>query len=376
MLIRAKRPLARICLTALAALVLGGCARQGAWSPPAAASYLDGRAQQWLDWRDAARAQNTVCISCHTALPYLLSRGVLGQVAHRAATPAPEQRLLASVRERVRLGTGLPPYYPGQAVPSRATEAVLNALILVHRDAPSGQLSPVSETALHEMWALQLASGPDAGSWPWIRFNNEPWEADDSGYYGAALAALAIAIAPQEYRLRPGIQDDLARLRGYLTRAYDAQPLLNRIELLWAAARLPDWIAPDRRDALIAQIWAHQRADGGWNVASLMPDWKRHDGTAQPRGSDGYATGLVTLALQQSGIAPTDVRLQRGLNWLRAHQSHWNGGWSAASLNRHRGLRDGNPRHFMDDAASAFAVLALVQAGSSNPAAQPPDRQP
>jgi squalene-hopene/tetraprenyl-beta-curcumene cyclase len=357
-------------LAVLAALLLGGCARQGIWNPPAAAGYLDHRAQQWLDWRPTARAQNTVCISCHTALPYFLSRGALGQVAHQTATPAPEQRLLASVLERVQLDTRLPPYYPKQAIASRATEAVLNALILVNQDARSGHLRSATETALDEMWASQLVSGPSAGSWPWIRFDNEPWEADDSGYYGATLAALATGIAPQDYRLRPDIQDDLGRLRAYLTRAYDAEPLLNRIELLWAAARLPGLIAPDQRAALLAQIWAHQRADGGWNVASLMPEWRRHDGTTQPPGSDGYATGLVTLVLQLSGIAPTDVRLQRGLNWLRAHQSHWNGGWSAASLNRRRGLRAGNPRHFMDDAATAFAVLALVQAGPSAAAAQ------
>ena len=46
------------------------------------------------------------------------------------------------------------------------------------------------------MWALQQVKGDNAGSWPWLQFNQEPWEANDSGYYGAALAAMAVGIAP------------------------------------------------------------------------------------------------------------------------------------------------------------------------------------
>jgi len=356
-------------LAALAALALSGCARSdaGGWSARAAQHYLDRRAAAWIAWPSAARAQGTVCISCHTALPYLLASDARESRQAGSATPAPQARLLSSILERVRLGMRLPPYYPHQATASRATETVLNALILTDHDAPTGLLSADTQTALAQMWSVQLASGNDAGSWPWIEFNNEPWEAHDSAYFGAVLAALAAERTPAGYRQRPDIQAALARLQSYLASAYAGEPLLNRIDLLWAAGRWPELLAPARRAALLTEIWAQQRADGGWNLASLMPAWRRHDGTAQPSGSDGYATGLVTLALQLSGVPQSDPRLRRGLAWLRTHQSRWTGGWSAASMNhrfRRNPFYDREPRHFMDDAATAYAVLALTQAQS------------
>jgi hypothetical protein len=91
-----------------------------------------------------------------------------------------------------------------------------------------------------------------------------------------------------------------------------------------------------------------------------MPNWKRHDGSSLPDASDGYATGFIAWVLQKSGILASDPRLRRSLTWLEANQSHWNGRWSTESLNRHHGFWE-ESGHFMDDAATAFAVLALVR---------------
>jgi len=352
-----------LAVTSLLVMLSTACARPAglAWNAPAAANYMDQRAVQWMNWPKAARAHETVCISCHTALTYALARRPLGRVLNESSSPVPQRRLLANVLKRVQLWPQLPPYYPNKAVASRGTESVLNALILADDDANEGHLSAATLAAFDDMWALQQTSGAEAGSWPWIQFNNEPWEAYDSGYYGATLAALAIGSAPGDYSLRPSIQDGLGRLRNYLTREYAKQTLLNRIDLLWAAGRLPGIIEPATRDGVLREIWTLQRADGGWSLTSLMPNWKREDGTSQPDGSDGYATGLITLVLQESGVARTDTRLLRGLSWLEDHQSIWNGRWSADSPNHKHGLRD-ETGHFMDDAATAFAVLALVKA--------------
>ena len=350
-----------------AAALAAGCAHPGGdWNRAAAARYLDSRASQWLSWGPAARAHGTVCISCHTTLPYLMARQLLPQ----PGLPTPERRLLADVQERVRAGPGAAPWYPGQAAASRGTEAVLNALILADEDARAGHLSTLAAAALERMWAQQLTSGPEAGSWPWIGFDNEPWEAPDSRYYGAALAALAAATAPDDYLARPPVQERLQLLRNYLTRAYPDQMLLNRITLLWAAGRMPQLMAPDVRRSLIAQIWAQQRADGGWCLASLMPRWARRDGGRQSSDSDGFATAFVVLALRQSGVAPADARLQRGLSWLAAHQNRWRGDWSADSPNHRHGYWD-TTRHFMDDAATAFAVMALSGQSQGNPRPTP-----
>jgi hypothetical protein len=79
------------------------------------------------------------------------------------------------------------------------------------------------------------------------------------------------------------------------------------------------------------------------------------------RQSDGFATGLITLTLQQIGIDRDDPRLLRGISWLIANQNRWNGRWVAHSLNRSRSPLLGYAADFMDDAATAFAVLALTQ---------------
>jgi len=373
--------LAPIAAGLAATLALTGCARSGplGWRPAAAAHYLDVRTQQWLDWSNTARGSGTQCVSCHTTLPYALSRDGLARLTGDAVMPPPQRRLLASVRTRVRLGARLPPYYGGPSTAaSRGTEAVLNALILAEHDArgehagvgaAAGTLiSAPTRAALARMWALQRTGGADAGSWAWLQFHNEPWEGPDSAYYGATLAALAAGALPAAYRQRPQAAAGLARLRGYLLREYSRQPLLNRIDLLWAANALPGLIGASQRAAIIAAIWREQRADGGWNTASLMPGWQRRDGTAQRTDSDGYATGLASLVLQQAGVALPDPRLQRALHWLEHHQGFWTGRWSAASLNRHHGLREGTIRRFMDDSATAFAVMALVRARGAPPA--------
>jgi squalene-hopene/tetraprenyl-beta-curcumene cyclase len=55
----------------------------------------------------------------------------------------------------------------------------------------------------------------------WLNFGLEPWEANDSQYYGASLEALAGGrYSPENYHSAPEIQDQLKLLRGYLGREY------------------------------------------------------------------------------------------------------------------------------------------------------------
>src|SRR4030081_1945268 len=75
----------------------------GTWSPKAAAAYLDQRADWWMGWQGAARDHGTFCISCHTALPYALSRPTLRERLADGAPSTNERRLLDNVTKRVRL---------------------------------------------------------------------------------------------------------------------------------------------------------------------------------------------------------------------------------------------------------------------------------
>ncbi|MGH9741127.1 MAG: hypothetical protein ACRD51_02120, partial [Candidatus Acidiferrum sp.] len=340
------------------------------WNPKAAAAYLDQRAAWWMAWPKAARDHETFCVSCHTAVPYAMTRQFLRRgLAEQGPSPT-ETKLLENVRKRVRLWQDVAPFYSDadrgvyKTVESRGTESVLNALILASsdasNDAPHANLSADTRAAFKNMWAEQQTSGDDSGAWRWLRFKNEPWEADNSDYYGAAMAAVAVGIAPENYRERPKIQNNLQMLRQYLNRESTSQPLMNRAVLLWASAKLPGLLSPEQQNAIIIDLLAKQQPDGGWSLASLAGSWSRHDGTSQESNSGGYATGLIIFALQETGMSTANPHLHRGLAWLVNNQNKAEGSWPAYSLNK-------NKEHhispetvlFMNDAATAYAVLAL-----------------
>ncbi|MFZ0336309.1 MAG: hypothetical protein WAN10_11120 [Candidatus Acidiferrales bacterium] len=332
------------------------------WSPKAAATYLDKRESTWSAWPHAARDRGTFCVSCHTAMPYALARQAVDSALHNA-NPAPDERnLVEDVTKRVRLWKEIEPYYKSQPDQSRGTEAILNALILANNDARSGKLSEETQLAFDEMWSLQQDTGPERGAWQWIEFNNEPWEAYDSPFYGATLAAVAVGLAPENYRSAPQIQQNLKLLSDYFNREYQTQTLLNRISLLWASAKVPGILNAEQQQSIVGEIFGKQQADGGWSASSLVGTWKRKDRTPLVVSSDGYATGLITYVLQQAGVSRDNVHVSSGLLWLARNQTWWNGDWKAYSLNKRRLNPFANPAGFMDDAATAYAVLALTQA--------------
>ncbi len=338
------------------------------WDQKAAAAYLDQRAGWWMEWPKSARDHETFCVSCHTAVPYALSRPALRKPLAESAPSANERRLLDNVTRRVRLWREVAPFYSDadrgayKTVESRGTESVLNALILASNDAQSGQLTSDTRTALDNMWAEQQTTGNKKGSWSWLRFANEPWEADDSDFYGATLAAVAVGTAPGNYRASPEIQNSLKMLREYLNRESAAQTTINRVVFLWASAKVPGLLEPQQQKAIIDEVLGKQQPDGGWSLSALVGSWKRNDGTPQEAKSDGYATGLIAFALQQVGIPHDNSQEKLALAWLTANQNKTEGFWLSYSLNK-------NVEHhmtpttalFMNDAATAYAVLALSE---------------
>jgi squalene-hopene/tetraprenyl-beta-curcumene cyclase len=346
------------------------------WDPKAAAAYLDYREAWWAEWTGSARDHDTFCVSCHTALPYALARPVLRAALAESGPSVNERKLIDNVSKRVRLWNEVGPYYSDQgydpkSAESRGTEAVLNALILASHDAAKGQLGDDTRAAFSNMWALQQAAGEKRGSWPWLQFDQEPWEANDSGYYGATLAAIAVGTAPGNYADAPEIQGNLTRLREYLNREEAAQSTINRVFLLWSSTKLRQLLAPEQQKAIIDEILSKQQADGGWRLASIAWKWNgwslksfanmwlREDGTPMEGKSDGVATSLTILALEEAGVPPDNTQLRRGLSWLMSNQNAAEGFWPASSVNKRRHQSSDTGR-FMSDAATAFAVLALT----------------
>jgi squalene-hopene/tetraprenyl-beta-curcumene cyclase len=353
----------------LAAVIVGAGLRAEAadprtWDPKAAAAYLDQRAEWWSTWPNAARDHGTYCVSCHTAAPYALARPALRRPLGERERSATETKLADNVVKRVTHWNEMAPFYPDQTrgIPksseSRGTESILNALVLAGRDAERGRMSDEGRTAFANMWALQMKTEALSGAWAWLNFHYEPWESGDAPYFGASMAAIAVGTAPDAYAESPEIQDNLKALRTYFQREFDRQPLFNRVMVLWASTRLKDLVQPAARASIVDAVLARQQDDGGWATASLGA-WKRIDGSALDLHSDGYATGLVTLALQQSGLPATNPQLVKGLDWLRAHQDRTTGQWPASSLNKQRDPAS-DAGKFMSDAATAYAVLALT----------------
>jgi squalene-hopene/tetraprenyl-beta-curcumene cyclase len=338
------------------------------WDPRTAAAYLDEREVWWVEWHGSARDHGTFCISCHTVLPYALARARLDPMLHASLPSASETRLANDVLKRVRLWSQTQPYYtdkrngPHKSAQSRGTEAVLDALIQATEDARTGRLTPDTRAALDDMWAQQETTGDAAGAWAWLDFGLQPWEMKDAQYFGAAMAALAVGTAPEDYRSTPAIREPLQRLRAYLDRNYSAQPLHQRLALLWADTALPGLLPSDRRQSIIDAALHAQNSDGGWSLYALAPSDRRGVWMLR-RWSDGYATGFVTFVLQRAGVPLDNPELQRGLAWLEHHQQP-GGLWAAYSVNERMDWSSPKGR-FMSDAATGYAVLALTESSGA-----------
>ncbi|HMF18118.1 MAG TPA: prenyltransferase/squalene oxidase repeat-containing protein [Gemmataceae bacterium] len=342
------------------------------WSPKAAAKYLDGRADWWLGWSGAARGQGTACLSCHTSVPFALARPALGEKLDEKTAGTVEKKLIGILDKRVQnwdkiLADAGPdknpfiPFYGNKRKPSAlGTEAVLNALILINFDVHrgNGALQPASKQALAHLWEQQQKNG----AWLWLDFGLNPWESDGA-YFGASLAALAVGKAGKGYYDQPNIRTNVDALKKFLNTQYAHQPLHHRLTVLWASSALPGILTAANQKKLVAEIHSVQETDGGWSLARLgkkmldKGNWQSHG--KYPEGvSDGYATGLVVLALKHAGIGMDDPKLKQGIAWLESRQK--DGTWPASYPNRPRDPQSDIGK-FMRDAATSFAILALTE---------------
>jgi len=327
-------------------------------------------------WPPARRDHGTFCVSCHTVAPYALARPALRAVLGEQAPSQAERALLESVTKRVRQWDKIAPFYtessgPNKSFQSRGTEAVLNALILASTDARNGRLTADSRAAFDHMWALQEKIGDQKGAWPWLDFGNEPFEAADSAYYGASLAAVAVGMAADNYRAEPAIRNHMAQLAGYLRSECSRQSLINQVIALWASTICPGLLPAAQQKSIIDKVFGQQRPDGGWglsslgwtwkgsNVRSLVNLWFRSNDAPFAAKGDGYATGVIVFVLIQAGVPHEDIHLRRGRTWLTRNQNQTEGSWPGYSLVNRRDPTSGTGL-FMNDAATAYAVLALT----------------
>jgi squalene-hopene/tetraprenyl-beta-curcumene cyclase len=344
------------------------------WDAAGAARYLDTRMAWWRGWPKAQRDHGTVCVSCHTALPVALARPALRGELGKSDISDAERQMLGDVAKRVWMWREVEPFYTDQKVglpkssESRSVEAVLNALILVSRDtggfgggfgARTGHLGPDTRQAFANMWPLQMQVGDLKGGFPWLTFKLEPWESVTATYWGATLAALAVARAPDDYAASPDIQDHVAALRIYLRGGMASQSLFTRALILWADSDLHGVIEPAQRQAVIDELVKVQGADGGWSLTRLS-SWQRIDGSKLDDERDGMATALITLILEDAGLPIGAPPIKAARRWIAAHQDRATGSMPAKSINKDRDPK-ADAYLFMTDAATGYAALAMMK---------------
>jgi squalene-hopene/tetraprenyl-beta-curcumene cyclase len=324
-----------------------------------AARYLHERTEWWLTWKRAEKENGTVCMSCHTTVPYLLARSVLDL---EPIKDDPRERLLKSVRQRVKDWETGKPYTASRPAQSRGSESILNLLALALDDASAKRKEPSEDTrrALANLWSQQIkpTEGKDEGGWEWIEAGLSPWESR-ANYFGAALAAFAVATVPGYLTdAPPQDRKQLDLFRNYLQAHFPKQNLHDRLTLAWASGRWPELLSAEGKQQLFKDILAKQNDDGGWSAGSLV-EWKRPDGKAHATVSDGYGTALVVAALKQLAKDQQRKPLEQGIAWLKTHQTT-DGTWQAQSLNRDY-AKGAEPGLFMTDAATGWAIWALAE---------------
>jgi hypothetical protein len=336
-------------LTAFATFTLAATANvmTADWSPQAAARYLDGRQKEWFEWKTAA-SPNGPCVSCHTGMTYLLARPALRRALKEDQPTIYERGLM----DRLRSNIGAKP--PGAL---QDVEVIFAAMFLAREDEHHAMSEP-TQKAFEQLWALQRTEAPAKGAWKWYAANLDPWEHSGSGYFGASLAMLALGSTPADYQQRADTRERVTAVSAYLAES-SARPLHDRLTLLWTSSTRPSVLSDAQRASLVSEVFAKQQADGGWTLESLGP-WTVHPDAAPATGSDAYATSYTAFVLGQAGVPPSHAGLSRALAWLRSHQDPATGAWPAVSMNKRRPAGSMEAL-FMQDAATAFASLALLE---------------
>lgn len=356
-------PAAALCAVAFVPHVGAAPKKTAGWDVAAAARYLDGRMDWWREWPKGERDHGTRCISCHTSLPHTLAgpalRSQLGTTKHSVS----DMGMFDDVVKRVYLWDEVEPFYPDQTrgVPksaeSRSVEAVLNALVLATRDQERGHFGPDTRQAFTNMWALQMQKDDGMkGGFTWLNFKLEPFESPTATYWGATLAALAVARAPEDYAADPAIAANVESLRAYL-RSGVSGSLYTRTLILWADSQLHGVLDDAQKEKIVADVLAAQGADGGWSLPSLS-SWQRIDGSVLPDESDGYATAVSALVLRETGMPLTAPALKAARTWIARNQDKKTGALPAKSINKDR--QPGTDAYlFMTDEATGMAALVM-----------------
>jgi len=300
-----------------------------------AVRFLDSAALVWQKQRK--------CFACHSNYAFLMARPA---ITHDV--PAHKQ---------IREATEYLAMHP-RKMGYQATEAVMVASVLAQNDAATtGKLHPATRFALDRIWDFQC----EDGGWTWLNNNEPPSEIDD--HYGVTMVAIGVGVAPDKYSETPAARKGLEKIREYFRNNPPANVHHRAMKML-ASLHAEGIMTDAERREVIKYLFALQKRDGGWNLATLGTNWKRSDGTPQDyETSDGYGTGFVIYALRTVGVPADDTRIQKGIQWLKTNQRA-SGRWFTRSM-------DKDSLHYITHSGTAYAILALAACGEIAPPTPP-----
>src|SRR5439155_21746960 len=132
--------------------------------------------------------------------------------------------------------------------PREDAYVVATAAALAFSDAASTRkLHPLTREALDAMWKYQRKDG----GWNWIKCNWPPLESDD--HYGVTLAALAVGVAPDDYKNTDAAKKGLDGIRRYL-KTTKSTMRHHRAMLLWASTYLDGFMNEEERKATVKEL--------------------------------------------------------------------------------------------------------------------------
>ena len=234
-----RMPRLRLALTIAVLLAAADAAPVRAeWNPALAARYLDARQKEWFAWKTAQSADGP-CVSCHTGMTYLLARPVLRRVLHEAEPTAFETGLLNRLRTKMAQAGGRRARHRR----GRPRRDVLQPRRRPHRDELA------REAGVRPAVGAPGSRRARQGRLAVVRANLDPWENPESGYYGAALVALALGQAPEAYRQDPRAGRLPPSLIAFLANPPPPPRLHDRLALLWASTSTPALLCRRRRAA-------------------------------------------------------------------------------------------------------------------------------
>jgi len=292
----------------------------------AAVRFMDSAALTWQKQRK--------CFACHSNYAFLLARPA---VTHKVP-----------VHKTIRLALEYLAEHP-RRTSYWVTEAVMVASVLAQNDATTtGKLHPSTRKALDRIWTAQR----EDGGWTWLDDNEPPSEIDD--HYGVTMAAIGVAVAPDNYSQTPAAKKGLEKICKYFRNNPPAN-MHHRAMKMMVSLHVNGVMTKAERQEVIKDLFALQKYDGGWGLATLG-NWKRSDGKEQDyESSDGYGTGFAIYILRLAGVPAEDPRIQKGIAWLKTHQRA-SGRWFTRSMKQ-------ESKHYITHSGTAYAILALAACG-------------